>query len=65
MSGNTLTDGYEIHVIVTNGGEKVATVTLSSSGGYITVCDAISIEPSTTSEINIISDGTNKYVRGV
>lgn len=65
LSGNALIDGYEIHVIVTNSGEEVATVTLPSSGGYISVGDAISIEPSATGEINIISDGTNKYVRGV
>jgi hypothetical protein len=65
LSGNALTDGYEIHVIVTNGGEEAATVTLPSSGGYITVGDTISIKPSATGEINIISDGTNLYVRGV
>jgi len=65
LSNNTLTDGYEIHIIVKNNGSNDVTISLPSSGGYVSVGDAISIEAGATGEINIISDGTNKYVRGV
>ena len=65
LSGNTLTDGSEIHIIVKNNGSSDATVTLPTSGGYVSVGNAIAIAAGSTGEINIISDGTNKYVRGV
>lgn len=64
LSGNTLQDGYEIHIMVTNNGSADATVTLPTSGGYIPVGDAITIPTGSTGEINVISDGTNLYVRG-
>lgn len=64
LSGNTLTDGSEIHVIVKNNGSSDATVTLPTSGGYVSVGNAITIAANSTGEINIISDGTNLYVRG-
>lgn len=64
LSGHTLQDGYEIHIIVKNNGSADATVTLPSSGGYIAVGDAITIAANSTGEINVISDGTNLYVRG-
>ena len=64
LSNNSLTDGYEIHVIVKNNGEEAATVTLPDSGGYVSVGEAINIAAGSTGEINIISDGTNLYVRG-
>lgn len=64
LSGNTLTDGYEIHVIVKNNGSADVTVTLPSDGGYVTVGDTIKITAGHTGEINIISDGTSLYVRG-
>jgi hypothetical protein len=65
VSGNSLTDGYEIHIIVRNNGSSAATVTLPNSGDYVKVGDDISIDAGSIGEINIISDGTNKYVRGV
>ncbi len=64
LSGNTLTDGYEIHVIVKNNGSAEAAVSLPSSGGYVTVGDTIKVAANSTGEINIISDGTSLYVRG-
>lgn len=64
LSGNTLTDGSEIHVIVKNNGSSDTTVTLPTSGGYVSVGNAITIAANSTGEINIISDGTNLYVRG-
>lgn len=65
LSENSLPDGYEIHIIVTNNGANDATITLPSSGGYISVGGSISIASGATGEINIISDGSNLYVRGV
>ena len=64
LSGNTLADGYEIHIIVKNSSSTEAAVTLPSGGKYVTVGDAIKVAASSTGEINIISDGTSLYVRG-
>ena len=64
LSGNTLTDGYEIHIIVKNNGTAEAAVTLPTGGKYVTVGDAIKVAANSTGEINIISDGTSLYVRG-
>lgn len=63
LSGNTLEDGYEIHIIITNTGSDI-TVSLPSSGGYVSVGESITIKQNVIGEINIISDGTNMYVRG-
>ena len=64
LSENALTDGYEIHVIINNGGEQAITITLPTSGNYKLVGNAITIEANKYGEVNIISDGTNLYVRG-
>jgi hypothetical protein len=65
VSGNSLADGYEIHVIVTNNGSADITVTLPTSANYVSVGETITIKANSTGEINIISDGTTLYVRGV
>jgi len=64
LSGNTLADGNEIHVIIKNGSSEAITITLPSSGGYTAVGGAITIASGSTGEVNIISDGTSLYVRG-
>ena len=60
LSGGTLSDGYELHVII-NGTSDVS-VTIPST--WITISDSISIGSNGYCEINIISDGTKLYVRG-
>jgi len=63
LSGNTLPDGYEIHVFVKNNSGSEATVTVSGSQ-YILLGDPITIGIGKYGEINVISDGTKLYVRG-
>ena len=64
---NTLEAGKEIHIIIYNNNNDSSdiTITLPITGGYITVGSAtVKIENAKYGEINIISDGTNMYVRG-
>jgi hypothetical protein len=64
VSGGTLTDGYELHVIVRNSSGSNITITFPSTGNYVAVVPSIDIEGGKYGEINIISDGTKLYVRG-
>lgn len=64
LSGNSLPDGNDIHIIIKNNSSESITVTLPSDGGYVSVGETITIEANATGEVNIISDGTYLYVRG-
>lgn len=65
LSGNKLADGYEIHVIIKNNGTDEITITLPTDGGYELVGSTIKIASGSYGEVNVISDGTTLYVRGV
>ena len=64
LSGGTLADGYEMHLIIKNSSSSKITVTFPSSGNYVAVVSSIDIAANGVGEANIISDGTKLYVRG-
>jgi hypothetical protein len=64
LSGGTLADGYEMHLIINNSSSSKITVTFPSSGNYVAVVSSIDIAANGVGEANIISDGTKLYVRG-
>ena len=63
----TLENGEEIHIIVKNTSDSDAiTITLPNDGGYVCLVDsALSIEAESIAEINVISDGTDMYIRAI
>ena len=64
ISGNSLNDGYEIHIIVNNSGDGQIIVTFPNSNSYVAITQSITINPEKYGEINVISDGTKLYIRG-
>ncbi len=63
----TLEDGYELHVIVY--GTPGVEITLPNSGNWVSVIEKLVLSDLGNNvgycEFNIISDGTNLYVRGI
>lgn len=63
LSG-TLNVCEEVHVIIKNSGSSAITVTIPST--FInTMSDPLEIEAGAYAELNILSDGTSNYVRGI
>ena len=60
----SITDGREVHIIVKNNSTSDITVTIPSSIKNL-VGENLIIEGSSYGEINLTSDGTNVYYRGV
>ena len=72
ITGDTLSDGREIHVIINNTGSETITISLSNTDKYKLVgSDSIAIESGKYGEVNLIAayDSANNqtvfYVRGV
>lgn len=63
LSVGLISDGRELHIIVKNGGSSKITITFPSSGYVKLSGDTLDIEAGAYAEINIISDGTTKYIR--
>ena len=66
LSGGSLPAGEELHIIVHNNGGSSITVTLPNTNPYVALgSGTINIAAGSYGEINIISDGTLLYVRGI
>lgn len=63
LNVGSISDGRELHIIVKNGGSSKITITFPSSGYVKLSGDILDIEAGAYAEINIISDGTTKYIR--
>ena len=63
----TMKDMQEIHIIVHNTNPKeMITIVLPSSSNYINTTEtSVSVLPNEYCEINMISDGTNTYIRAI
>ena len=62
----TMTAGRDIHIVVYNSGSSSITVSLPTASPYVNLTDdAITIPAKGYGEINIISDGTNMYIRSI
>lgn len=58
--------GTEIHIIINNTTSSGLVVTLPNSGNYICFVDtALSVSANGYAEVNIISDGSKMYIRGL
>lgn len=63
---STPASGREIHVIINNSSSSDITITIPNAGSYKSAIGTeLSIKGSSYGEVNVISDGTNMYVRGV
>ncbi len=65
LSVGTIADGRELHIIGKNNGSSDITITFPSSGIVKMSGDSITIAAGAYADINIISDGTNKYLRAL
>ena len=64
LASNNLPDGKELHIIVHNTGSAEITISMPTSGGFVNlVGDTLTVANGGYGEINIISDGVNKYIR--
>ena len=64
LASNNLPDGRELHIIVHNNGDADITISMPNSGGFVNVVgDTLTVSAGGYGEINIISDGVNKYIR--
>ncbi len=65
-TSSTIADGREIHIIINNNGTSAITVALPNTGDYVCMANTdITIEPGAYAELNVISDGNKKYIRGI
>lgn len=63
---STLPAGKEIYIIIYNSGSNAISIALPNTGNYKCLVDtALSIDAQNYAEINIISDGTNMYIRAL
>lgn len=63
---SNLSAGKEVHIIIYNSGSSSISIALPNTGNYKCLVDtALSIDAGNYAEINIISDGTNMYIRAV
>lgn len=58
-------DGREIHVMVNNSGSSDITVTLPTSGYVNLTGDSITVTSGGWAEINVVSDGSNMFLRAL
>lgn len=64
LASNNLPDGRELHIIVHNTGSGDITISMPTSGGFVNVSgDILTVSAGGYGEINVISDGVNKYIR--
>lgn len=60
----SIADGYEMHLVLSNTSTSDVTITIPSS--YVSLIgDTLTVTASSYAEINLLSDGTNIYLRGV
>lgn len=63
---STPSAGREIHIIVNNSSSSEITITMPSTSGYVQLSgDSLTVAASGYGEINIVSDGTNMYIRAI
>lgn len=63
---NTPEDGQEVHIIVHNTSTSDINITMPSSSSYINMSgDTLTVAASSYADINVLSDGTNMYVRAL
>ena len=61
---NTPSAGREIHIIVKNTASTNIEITMPTDSGYVKMSgDSLTVAASGYAEINVISDGTNMYIR--
>lgn len=61
---NTPSAGREIHIIVKNTAASEITVTIPTASPYVSMSgESLTVAASGYAEINVISDGTNMYIR--
>ena len=66
LSGNTLPNGREIDIVIRNTSASNITISMPSGNNYVQMSgDSLSIAGNGYGEINVISNGTNKYIRFV
>lgn len=66
ISGGSLPDGYEVHVMIKNTTSSDVTITYPTASPYVNTTNdtGFVIKTNGTGELNFISDGTNIYMRG-
>ena len=63
---STPADGREIHVIVHNTSASDIEITMPSGSNYVKMSgDTLTVAASSYADINVISDGTNMYIRAL
>lgn len=63
---STPSAGREIHIIIKNSASSNITVTLPTSSSYVNMSgDSITVNANGYAELNVISDGTTMYIRGL
>lgn len=63
---STPADGREIHVIVHNTNSSDIEITMPSGSNYVKMSgDTLTVAGSSYADINVISDGTNMYIRAL
>ena len=63
---STPADGREIHVIVHNTSGSDIEITMPSGSNYVKMSgDTLTVAGSSYADINVISDGTNMYIRAL
>lgn len=65
LSGNTLANGREIHIIINNTSSNNITISFPTSSIYKRTADNVEIKGGSFGEINVISDGSNIYIRAI
>ena len=63
---STPADGHEIHVIVHNTNSSDIEITMPSGSNYVKMSgDTLTVAGNSYADINVISDGTNMYIRAL
>ena len=63
---STPADGHEIHVIVHNTSSSDIEITMPSGSNYVKMSgDTLTVAGNSYADINVISDGTNMYIRAL
>lgn len=58
--------GREIHIIINNSSTSTISIALPNTGKYVCITEpALSLNAGSYAELNIISDGTLMYIRGI
>ena len=65
LSGNTLANGREIHIIINNNSSSDITISFPTSSIYKRTADNVEIKSGSFGEINVISDGSTIYIRAI